>query len=82
MRHLEESGNSTASLNIKKQQKTPKSAKKCIFENPNEAIDGQKPFFLFFLWMYFFMGNQKMVSKFWVFWRKGGLGPKMAPPGV
>ena len=80
MRHLEESGNSTASLNIKKQQKTPKLAKKRIFENQDEALDGQNPRFLFFPWMYFFMENPKMVSKFWVFWGKGGLGPKNGPP--
>ena len=40
---LEEAWNSKPSLNVKKQQKTPKSAKKCIFKNPNETLDGLRP---------------------------------------
>ena len=35
-RYFEEDGNSKSSLNIKKQQKMPKSAK-FIFENPNKT---------------------------------------------
>ena len=35
-RYFEEDGNSKSSLNIKKQQKMPKSAK-LIFENPNKT---------------------------------------------
>ena len=59
-RYFEEDGNSKSSLNIKKQQKMPKSAK-FIFENPNKT-KWSVP--IFFLRMFFFMGNKKMVSKF------------------
>ena len=51
----------TQSLYKKPAKKMPKSAKKFIFENPNMT----KWFIpIFFLRMFFFMGNKKMVSKF------------------
>ena len=82
MRHFEETGSSKPSLNIKKPQKTPKSAKKCIFENPTEALDGQKPFFYSFYGCTFPWETQKWFQNFEIFGERGSRGQKMASPRV
>ena len=64
------------SLINKKQQKMQKWAMYCFFENSNDTVDGLYIFLKSFLWMYFFMGNQKMVWKFWDYWGRGAKAQK------
>ena len=71
-RYFEEDGNSKSSLNIKKQQKMPKSAK-FIFENPNKT-KWSVP--IFFSTDVLFHGKQKNGIKILRFFGKAGLGRK------
>ena len=57
-------------------QKTPKSAKNMHFWKSKWVFRWSPPIFLFLLWMYFFIGNTKMVSQLRSLMKGGGLGLK------
>ena len=67
-RYFEEDGNSKSSLNIKKQQKMPKSAK-FIFENPNKT-KWSVPI-IFFYACSFSWETKKWYQNFEIFWEGG-----------
>ena len=77
-KNFEEDGNSKSSLNVKKQQKMPKSAK-FIFENPYKTKWSVPNFFstvIFFSTDILFYGKQKNGNKILRFFGKAGLGLK------